>query len=113
YRVHLEMTKWDPGVAGNLRTLANQATATGASNPFSATNMPAVGTVPVAGSLIIANLAYYRLLLKPLAPLNIATNFNINFLCAIPIDDPYSIGMGSKFSRLICDFICYPLNGVI
>lgn len=103
YRVHLEMTKWDSAVAANIRTLGNPITATGGGF-----NAMTLGTVPTIGSLIVANLAYYRLLLNP-------TNgtFPMNFLCAIPVDDPYEINLRTQYSILTLDFICYPLSGVI
>lgn len=105
YSVHMELTKWDFSVAANVRTLGNPITSTGTGNPFLAL---ATGAVPVPGSMIFSNTAYYRLLLKPLAPANIATVFAMNFLQAIPAQEPYSISLSSKFSVLVLDWICYP-----
>ena len=102
-RVHIEFSKWDSAVAANVRTSGNPITATGGG--FASMTL---GTIPTIGALIIANLAYYRLLLNP-------TNgtFPMNFLCAIPIDDPYEIDLRAQFSVLSTDWICYPLSGVI
>lgn len=101
YRVHMEMTKWDAAVAANIRTLGNPITGTGA---FTALTL---GTIPTIGSQIFALSAYYRLLLKP------TVSQTMNFLCAVPVDDPYSIMLSTKYSTLILDWICYPLSGVI
>lgn len=104
YRVHMELTKWDSAVASNIRTLGNPITATGGG--FTGLTL---GTIPTVGALIIANSAYYRLLLKPTN-----ASFYMNFLVAIPVDDPYSVMLSSKYSTLVLDWICYPnSSGVI
>lgn len=102
YRVHMELTKWDKAVADLIRTLGNPITGTGA---FSGLTL---GTVPTVGAQIFSLSAYYRLLLKPTG-----ASFPMNFLCAVPVDDPYSLMMSAKYSTLMIDWICYPLSGVI
>jgi hypothetical protein len=101
YRVRLEMTKWDTTVEAAVRKLGNP-------NGTGGYSSTAVGSVNTPGTLMIANGAYYRLLLLPTD-----TSRAVNFLAGILREDPYELNLSSKHSRLILNFTCYPLNGVI
>lgn len=101
YTVRLEMTKWETSIEAKIRTLVNQQ----GSGAFASL---VLGTVPTPGSLIVSNSAYFRLLLLPTDSARA-----MNFLAAIPRDDPYEINKGTKFSRLVLSFTCYPISGVI
>lgn len=100
YRVKLELTKWDSTVASKVRVLGNPNGTT-----FSGVSL---GQVVTPGTLIVSNSGYYRLLLLPTD----ATQA-VNFLCAIPKEDPEQLNLSSKFSRLMLSFVCYPLSGVM
>ena len=101
YRVRLEMTKWDTAVESKVRVTGNP-NGTGGYSSLS------LGSVVTPGTLIVANAAYYRLLLLPTDAARA-----MNFLAAIPREDPYEINFGTKYSRLILSFTCYPIGGVI
>ena len=101
YRVRLEMTKWETTVESAIRKTGNP-------NGTGGFSSLALGSVITPGTPIIANAAYYRLLLLPTDAARA-----VNFLCAVLRDDPYEINFGTKYSRLVLSFVCYPLNGVI
>ena len=101
YRVRLEMTKWDTAVESKIRVMGNP-NGTGGYSSLS------LGSVNTPGTLIVANSAYYRLLLKPTD-----TSRAVNFLAAIPREDPYELNLATKYSVLVLSFVCYPISGVI
>lgn len=89
-RIRMELSVWDFSIAGKVRSQLNSI---------------AAGTSPVPGSLIFANSYAYRLLILP-----VTAGDAMNFLQAVP-RDPVAINLGTKFARLIFDWIAYPPVG--
>ena len=94
-RVRLEMTKWDTVVG-------NQLAARLAGGAPGAPGMP--------GSLVFAGGKYFRLVIQTA---NLDKSWN--FPCAVLTRTPIEINVGTKFSRLVCEFECYkhPLTGIL
>lgn len=97
-RIRMELSVWDFTVAGKIRGRLNAATS-------SYTPTPGAGISPTPGTLIVANILHFRLLLLP----TIAGDA-MNFLAAVP-REPYAINLGTKFARLIFEWIAYPPVG--
>ena len=89
-RIRMEMSVWDFTVASSIRAKLNGVTQ---------------GVSPTPGSLIFANLYAFRLLILPAI-----AGDAMNFLKAVP-RDPHVINIGTKFARLVFDWIAYPPTG--
>lgn len=89
-RIRMELSVWDFTVAGRLRSKLN-----GVSQ----------GVSPTPGSLIFANSYHFRLLILP-----VTAGDAMNFLVATP-REPHVINLGTKFARLIFEWIAYPPVG--
>jgi hypothetical protein len=89
-RIRMELSSWDFTVAGKIRSQLNTI---------------ANGTSPVPGSLIFGNSYHYRLLILPTVSADA-----MNFLQAVP-RDPVAINLGTKFARLVIEWIAYPPVG--
>lgn len=92
--VHLEMSKWDAAVAAYVMAKSNP----NGSIPTAA------GVSPTPGGLIFSNTDYFRLLLFP------SLSLPRNFLIAVP-REAHTYNLGTRYARLIADFICYPPLG--
>lgn len=93
-RVHLELSKVDLAVFAKLETAINT---NGSLSTITA------GTSPIPGSLILSNLAYFRLLINPTNGILIR-----NYPIAIPRDAHVLGPIGTKWARVVVDFTCYP-----
>ena len=89
-RIRMEFSKFDQLVADKIRPRLEGGTA---------------GTVGTAGTLITAGTKYFRLLIEP-------TSLPRNYLAAIP-REPIEVNRGTKFSRLILEFECHAIGGVL
>lgn len=94
HRIHLELSKWDTAVMAKLEA---------AINVIGTLTTITAGKSPVPGSLILANSAYYRLLVNPPSAATLIRNYPIS----IP-RDPHVVNVGTKWARLVIDFIAYP-----
>ena len=105
-RIRMELSWWDFAVANRIRQRLNP-------NGTVQSPVVAAGVSPIPGSLLFAAAYTYRLLILPsgTVPGGISgTGGAMNFLKAIP-RDPYVINIGTKFARLIFDWIAYPPVG--
>lgn len=93
-RVHLEFSKWDTAVLTKLESCVN---ANGTLSTITA------GKSPQPGSLIFSNNAHFRLLISPPSQSSLIRNYPI----AIP-REPHVVNVGTKWARLIMDWIAYP-----
>ena len=100
YRVRLELTKWDATVAEHLKARFRGATS---------------GTPPTAGGLVFAGNGYFRLCCHYNAGGTSPVPSADNFPCATMIGEPIELNKGTKWSRLVLDFICYkhPTSGIL
>lgn len=89
-RVRMELSSYDQAVADKIRPRLLGGTA---------------GLIGTAGTLIAAGTLYYRLLISP-------TTLPRNYLSAIP-REPIEVNRGTKFSRLILEWECYQVAGVL
>jgi hypothetical protein len=94
HRVRMELTKWDEAVADKIRARANDNGSTTAGS---------FGLTP--GSLLFAGGYGYRLVCN-------SANDPRNYLFAIP-RQPIEMNAGSKHSRLILEWECHAVSGVL
>lgn len=90
----LEFSSWDPAVLAKIESAVN---ANGTLSTITA------GNSPVPGSLILANAAYFRLLINPPNVASLIRNYPITL-----IREPKTFTNGTKWSRLILPFVAYP-----
>lgn len=103
-RIRMELAWWDFTVANTVRQRLN---------PNGTTQSPvlAAGVSPIPGTLLFAAAYTYRLLILPSGTVpGGQSGAPMNFLKAIP-RDPYVVNLGTKFARLIFDWIAYPPVG--
>lgn len=93
-RGSLEFSSWDPAVLAKIESGIN---ANGTLSTIVA------GTSVVPGSLILANAAYFRMLINPPNVASLIRNYPITI-----IREPKTFTAGSKWSRLILPFVAYP-----
>lgn len=89
-RIRMELSSWDFAIAGKCRARLN-----GTTN----------GVSPTPGVLILANSYHYRLLILPAV-----SGDAMNFPFAVP-REPYSLNLGTKFARLVFEWVAYPPVG--
>jgi len=90
-RVRMELSKWDTAVADKIRAKLSSSTA---------------GAIATAGTLLDGSVANdFRLLIVP-------TSLPINFLFAIP-REPIELNRGTKFARLVINWECHAVSGVL
>jgi hypothetical protein len=95
HRVHLELSKVDPAILTKLESAINT---NGTLSTITA------GNSPVPGSLMLANSAYFRLLINPPNQSSLIRNYPI----AIPREAHVLGPVGTKWLRVVMDWICYP-----
>lgn len=89
-RVRMELSKWDTTVAGKILARVKNGTA---------------GAIATAGSLMFTGALYYRVLILP-------TTQPMNFVGAIA-RAPIELNKGTKYSRLLVEFECHGIDGVL
>jgi hypothetical protein len=94
HRIHLELSKWDAAILTKLEACINVI---GTLTTITA------GKSPIPGSFILANNAYFRLLLNPPNMSSLIRNYPI----AIP-REPHVVNAGTKWARLVMDWVAYP-----
>lgn len=90
----LEFSFWDPSVLAKLESGVN---ANGTLSTILA------GKSPVPGSLILANAAYFRMLINPPSEATLVRNFPITL-----VREPRMVNAGTKWARLVLPYIAYP-----
>jgi hypothetical protein len=97
-KVRIELMKWDPTVMAYLLARFRGAT---------------VGTPPVAGGLVFAGNGYFRLCCHYAAGLTGQSADNNP--CATLVSEPIEINKGTKWSRMVMEFVCYkhPTSGIV
>ena len=94
HRLHLEFSRWDTAVAAKLESCIN-------TNGTLSTITP--GKSPTPGSLVFANNAQFRLLINPPLVPTLKRNYPLAFM-----REPHVVNVGTKWARLITDWIAYP-----